>query len=90
MPSTLSDEYGSQEQRPAKKKKQDESKVAFELDKVFGGKANELDEIEADLSKVALDASRYRAQKGQSGDRKSSGGPSNDPDRYESQTERVV
>ena len=83
------DDYGVQEQQTPKKKKQEEPKVAFEMDKVFAGKGSELDDIESDLSKFALDASRYRASHGQAGTRTQYSGPSSNPERYESTTERV-
>ena len=56
------------DQKQKKKKKQDkEKKLEFEVGKVFGPEAAK----DEDLS-VDLDTARYKAQKGQGGDRKGS------------------
>jgi hypothetical protein len=58
------DEKGGQAQK--KKKKQDqEKKLEFEVGKVFGPEAAKDEDLEVDV-----EAARYKARKGQGGDRK--------------------
>lgn len=60
----MADDEKSQKQK--KKKKQDkESKLEFEVGKVFGPEAAK----DEDLT-LEVDTARYKAQKGQGGDRK--------------------
>jgi len=54
----------SQKQKK-KKKKETEKKLEFEIGKVFGPEAAKDEDLSLDV-----DAARYKAQKGQGGDRK--------------------
>jgi hypothetical protein len=57
---------GEQEQKKKKKKKQKDDKLEFEIGKVFGPDSAKDEDLELDV-----DTARYKAQKGQGGDRKS-------------------
>ena len=57
---------GDQEQAQKKKKKEEE-KLAFDAGKVFGPEENKADDFKLESDR---ESSRYKAQKGQGGDRK--------------------
>jgi hypothetical protein len=60
---------GEQEQAP-KKKKKDEEKLAFDAGKVFGPEESKADDFKLETDR---ESSRYKAQKGEGGDRKKDG-----------------
>jgi hypothetical protein len=57
---------GDQEQAQKKKKKEEE-KLTFDAGKVFGPEQTKADDFELETDR---ESSRYKAQKGQGGDRK--------------------
>ena len=61
---------GEQEQAP-KKKKKDEEKLSFDPGKVFGPEESKADDFKLETDR---ESSRYKAQKGEGGDRKNDGG----------------
>jgi hypothetical protein len=61
---------GEQEQAPKKKKKEEE-KLSFDAGKVFGPEESKADDFKLETDR---ESSRYKAQKGEGGDRKKDGG----------------
>ena len=61
---------GDQEEAQKKKKKKDEGKLEFDAGKVFGPEEEKADDFNLETDR---ESSRYKAQKGQGGDRKKEG-----------------
>lgn len=58
---------GDQEEAQKKKKKKDDGKLEFDAGKVFGPEEGKADDFKLETDR---DSSRFKAQKGQGGDRK--------------------
>jgi hypothetical protein len=58
---------GEQEQLQKKKKKKESEKLSFDAGKVFGPEESKSDDFKLETDR---ESSRYKAQKGQGGDRK--------------------
>lgn len=58
---------GDQEEAQKKKKKKEEGKLEFDAGKVFGPEESKADDFKLETDR---ESSRYKAQKGQGGDRK--------------------
>jgi hypothetical protein len=61
---------GDQEEAQKKKKKKEEGKLEFDAGKVFGPEEGKADDFKLETDR---ESSRYKAQKGEGGDRKKEG-----------------
>jgi hypothetical protein len=62
---------GDQEEAQKRKKKKEEDKLEFDAGKVFGPEEGKADDFKLETDR---DSSRFKAQKGQGGDRKKESG----------------